>query len=186
MPKRYDMAALATSAPASPNLTSVSSGDAQALARITGALILVTSAGSIPAFFWSYAPALTDPSFILTQGFDHGTATGALLELLVVLAHAGTALTLYPLLMCRFPVTSPCIQSGAYANTYHWRSVRRKSPCARANPISSSSRKAVWRAIPQNRAKPHPITSATPAADEGSVVRPWRLRCCRLRVRGMS
>lgn len=76
----------------------------QLLARMTGFLFLVTYAGSIPAFFWYYAPALNDPNFILTQGFDRGIATGAILELLVVFANIGTALTLYPLIKRHFPV----------------------------------------------------------------------------------
>lgn len=78
--------------------------DGQLLARLTGFFFLVTFAGSIPAFFWFYAPALTDPGFILEGGFDRGIATGAILELAVVLGNVATALTLYPLFRHRFPV----------------------------------------------------------------------------------
>jgi hypothetical protein len=98
------MAELATSRPLPSNFPVISFGDERALARITGALFLVTLAASIPAFFWFHSPALTDPNFILTQSFDRTIATGALLELLVVPANAGTALTLYPPFSRRFPV----------------------------------------------------------------------------------
>ena len=70
----------------------------QILARLTGALFLVTFATSIPALVVSYAPALGDPAFILGGGFDTGVSMGALLELILILANIGTALTLYPLL----------------------------------------------------------------------------------------
>ena len=84
------------------NLTAPANG--QTMARATGVLFLVTYAGSIPAFFWFYAPALTDPDFVLGRVFDSGVAIGAILELVVVFANVATALTLYPLLKRRFPV----------------------------------------------------------------------------------
>ena len=70
----------------------------QVLGRITGALFLVTFATSIPALLWCYAPALSDPAFVLGGGFDTGVSTGALLELILIVANIGTALTLYPVL----------------------------------------------------------------------------------------
>lgn len=73
-------------------------GNAQRLARLTGFLFLVTYATSIPAFFYSYAPALTDPAFVLGGDFDRRVAGGAFLELLLILANVGTALALYPVL----------------------------------------------------------------------------------------
>jgi hypothetical protein len=70
----------------------------QILARLTGALFLVTFATSIPALIVFYAPALGDPAFILGGGFDTGVSIGALLELILIVANIGTALTLYPVL----------------------------------------------------------------------------------------
>ena len=98
------MVMLANTGAAFHGSTPSSPAESQVLARMTGVLFLITYAGSIPAFFWFYAPALTDQSFILGQGFDRGVTVGAILELLVVFANVGTALTLYPLLKRRFPV----------------------------------------------------------------------------------
>ena len=70
----------------------------QILARLTGAFFLVTFATSIPALVVSYAPALSDPAFILGGSFDTGVSMGALLELILIIANVGTALTLYPVL----------------------------------------------------------------------------------------
>ena len=70
----------------------------QILARLTGALFLVTFATSIPALVVFYAPALSDPAFILGGGFDAGVPMGAVLELILIVANVGTALTLYPVL----------------------------------------------------------------------------------------
>ncbi len=70
----------------------------QILARLTGALFLVTFATSIPALLVFYAPALNDPEFILGGGFDTGVSMGAFLELILIVANVGTALTLYPVL----------------------------------------------------------------------------------------
>ena len=76
----------------------VSRKQAQVLARLTGLLFLITFATSIPPFIWLYAPALGDPAFVLGGGFDRGVSLGALLELLLIIANVGTALTLYPVL----------------------------------------------------------------------------------------
>lgn len=70
----------------------------QIFARLTGALFLVTFATSIPALVFCYAPTLNDPAFILGGGFDTGVSMGALLELILIVANVGTALTLYPVL----------------------------------------------------------------------------------------
>ena len=70
----------------------------QRLARLTGFLFLVTFATSIPAALVFYAPALTDTGFVLGEGFDRGLAWGALLEMVLIVANIGTALTLYPVL----------------------------------------------------------------------------------------
>lgn len=78
----------------------------QLLGRLTGLFFLVTYATSIPPVLSFYVPALSDPAFVLGGGFDMGVSWGALLELLLILANIGTALTLYPVLKKRFPVLS--------------------------------------------------------------------------------
>ena len=78
----------------------------QILARLTGAFFLVTFATSIPALVVFYAPALSDPAFILGGGFDAGVSMGALLELILIVANVGTALTLYPVLRKQSEVLS--------------------------------------------------------------------------------
>lgn len=70
----------------------------QMLARLTGLLFLITFATSIPALITFYAPALSEPAFVLGGSFDRGVSWGALLELLLIIANIGTALTLYPVL----------------------------------------------------------------------------------------
>jgi Domain of unknown function (DUF4386) len=70
----------------------------QILARLTGVLFLVTFATSIPALILCYATALSDPAFVLGGRFDTGVSMGALLELILIVANIGTALTLYPIL----------------------------------------------------------------------------------------
>ncbi len=76
----------------------------QRLARLTGLLFLITFATSIPPYVYFYADALGDPEFILKGGFDRNLAIGACLELLLILANIGTALTLYPALKKRSDV----------------------------------------------------------------------------------
>jgi hypothetical protein len=78
----------------------------QLLARLTGLLFLITYATSIPPFVLFYAPAHSDPAFILGGGFDAGVSWGAFLELLLIAANIGSALTLYPVLRRRFEVLS--------------------------------------------------------------------------------
>ena len=70
----------------------------QRLARLAGLLFLVTFATSIPPVVYFYADALGHPDFILQGGFDRRLAIGACLELLLIMANIGTALTLYPAL----------------------------------------------------------------------------------------
>lgn len=84
--------------PAASRANRDSFGDAQRLARLTGFLFLVTFATSIPALLVFYAPALTDPAFVLGGGFDSGVAGGAFLELVLIAANIGTALALHPVL----------------------------------------------------------------------------------------
>lgn len=79
---------------------------AQLLARMTGFLFLITYATSIPPVLSYYVPVLHDPAFILGGEFDSGISWGALLELILIAANIGTALTLYPVLRRRFEVLS--------------------------------------------------------------------------------
>ena len=93
----------------------------QRLARLTGLLFIITYATSIPPFVYFYAEALGDPAFILKGGFDRSLAIGALLELVLIIANIGTALTLYPALKKRNGVlalgflTARLIESGFIA-----------------------------------------------------------------------
>lgn len=79
---------------------------AQLLARLTGLLFIVTYVTSIPAALFFYGPALSNPAFVLGGGFDPAISWGALLELLLVAANIGTALTLYPVLRLESEVLS--------------------------------------------------------------------------------
>lgn len=81
--------------------------EAQRLARLTGFLFLVTYATSIPAFFVFYAPALSDPSFVLGEGFSRSIAVGAILEMVLIAANIGTALALYPVMRRSSEVLAP-------------------------------------------------------------------------------
>lgn len=78
----------------------------QLLGRLTGLMFLVTFATSIPPFVAFYVPALSDPAFVLGGVFDRGVSWGALLELVLILANAVTAIALYPVLKHRFPALS--------------------------------------------------------------------------------
>jgi len=69
-------------------------------------MFLITYATSIPPFVSFYVPALNDPAFVLGGVFDQGVPWGALLEMILILANAATALALYPVLKRRFPVLS--------------------------------------------------------------------------------
>lgn len=69
------------------------------LSLIGGLLWLATFATSIPALFIFYAPMLDDPStFLGGSGADARIATGALLEMLLIIANVGTALAFLPIL----------------------------------------------------------------------------------------
>ena len=72
--------------------------DPQVLARLTGLLFLITYATSIPPVVWFYAPALSDPAYVVGTGADPGLAIGAVLELLLIIANIGAALVLFPIL----------------------------------------------------------------------------------------
>jgi Domain of unknown function (DUF4386) len=70
----------------------------QTLARLTGVLFLITYVTSIPALFVFYAPVLHDPGYITGGGPDTSVLVGAFLEVLLIVANLGTALTLFPVL----------------------------------------------------------------------------------------
>jgi hypothetical protein len=71
----------------------------QTLARATGVLFLITYVTSIPAALSLYVPALTDRGYITGAGAaDTSVLLGAFLELLLIIANIGTALTLFPVL----------------------------------------------------------------------------------------
>jgi hypothetical protein len=78
----------------------------QRLARLTGLLFLITYATSLPPFVLFYVPAHSDLAFVLGGGFDMGLSWGAFLELLLIAANIGSALTLYPVFRRRFEVLS--------------------------------------------------------------------------------
>jgi hypothetical protein len=70
----------------------------QTLAKLTGLLFLITYITSIPALFVFYAPVLKDPTYITGAGPDTSVLVGAFLEVLLIIANVGTALTLFPVL----------------------------------------------------------------------------------------
>lgn len=78
----------------------------QFLGRLTGLMFLVTYATSIPPVLTFYVPALKDPAFVLGGGFDAGVSWGALLEMVLILSNAATAVALFPVLRKRFPALS--------------------------------------------------------------------------------
>lgn len=61
-------------------------------------LFLITYVTSIPALFVFYAPVLKDPGYITGAGPDTSVLVGAFLEVLLIIANVGTALTLFPAL----------------------------------------------------------------------------------------
>src|ERR1700681_2427517 len=65
----------------------------------TSLLALVVAISSIPAAFIFYQPCLNNAHYIVTgAGTDHGLSLGALLEIVLVIAGIGTAVTLFPIL----------------------------------------------------------------------------------------
>ena len=94
------MSSIAATAPAAGNTGRPGPGrtDPQLLARLTGVLFLITFATSIPAVFTFYAPALSDPAYVLGTGTDPGLSWGALLELVLIVANIGTGVALFPVL----------------------------------------------------------------------------------------
>jgi hypothetical protein len=72
----------------------------QAIGRVFGWFFLATFLTSIPAYFLGYAKILEDPTLITGAGADPatGVATGATLELLLIVANVATAVVAYPVL----------------------------------------------------------------------------------------
>jgi hypothetical protein len=70
----------------------------QTLARVTGALFLVTFITSIAALSL-FQPVLDDPeAYIAGAGADNRIYVGAFFELLLIVANVGTAVALFPIL----------------------------------------------------------------------------------------
>lgn len=69
------------------------------IATLTGWLMVVTFATSIPAYFILYAPVRENPGSITGSGPDPtaSVALGALLELILIVANVGTAVVPYAL-----------------------------------------------------------------------------------------
>jgi Domain of unknown function (DUF4386) len=72
----------------------------QAIGRVFGWFFLATFITSIPAYFIGYAKMLDTPSLITGAGADpsKGIATGATLEVFLVIANVATAVVAYPVL----------------------------------------------------------------------------------------
>ena len=70
----------------------------QKRARVFGVLYLITFVTSIPALAL-YQPVLDDPvGYIASGGQNNQIIFGAFLEVLLIIANVGTALTLFPVL----------------------------------------------------------------------------------------
>ena len=72
----------------------------QAIGRAFGWFFLATFLTSIPAYFIGYAKMLETPSLITGSGADPSTgiATGAMLEVFLIIANVATAVVAYPVL----------------------------------------------------------------------------------------
>jgi hypothetical protein len=72
----------------------------QAIGRVFGWFFLATFLTSIPAYFIGYAKMLETPSLIAGNGADPSTgiATGATLEVFLIIANVATAVVAYPVL----------------------------------------------------------------------------------------
>ena len=78
--------------------------DSQTIARIFGALYLLTFVTSIAALLL-FQPVLDDPAgYVANGGSDNRIFFGALLELLLIITNIGTAVVIYPLVRRQNPV----------------------------------------------------------------------------------
>ena len=66
-------------------------------ALVAGVLFLITCITAIPAQLCSTS-VLRDPNYIVGAGADARVASGALLEVLLIIANVGTAVVLFPIL----------------------------------------------------------------------------------------
>src|ERR1700735_132871 len=67
-------------------------------ALIAGVLFLITFITSIPAALLLYSPVLDHANYIVGTGADTRVASGALLEILLIVANIGSAVVLFPVL----------------------------------------------------------------------------------------
>ena len=74
--------------------------DYRRIATVTGWLWIATFVTSIPARFIFYAPVLDEPNYVTGTGADAWTlvATGAVLELFLIISNVGTAVVPFPIL----------------------------------------------------------------------------------------
>jgi hypothetical protein len=74
--------------------------DTRRIATLTGWLWIATFVTSIPARFIFYAPVLDEPNYVTGAGADAWTlvATGAVLELFLIISNIGTAVVPFPIL----------------------------------------------------------------------------------------
>jgi hypothetical protein len=75
----------------------VSSIPPRKLARVAGVFWILTFVTSIPGLIL-YAPVLNHAHYVLGAGADSRIAVGALLEVILVIANIGTAVTMFPIL----------------------------------------------------------------------------------------
>ncbi|MEJ7815901.1 MAG: DUF4386 domain-containing protein [Rubrobacter sp.] len=61
-------------------------------------MFVITFITAIPPFVFHYVPVVDDPRYIVGAGADNRVLTGALLELILIIANIGTAVVLYPVL----------------------------------------------------------------------------------------
>lgn len=87
--------------------------DTRKVATLTGWLMVITFATSIPAYFTFYAPVRENPGLITGGGADPtaSVALGAVLELLLIIANVGTAVVPYVI----FKRYSPSLALGYVA-----------------------------------------------------------------------
>ena len=67
------------------------------IALVTGVFFVITYITSILALIL-YGPLLNDPNYIIGAGADTHVLWGALLEVILVIANIGSAVTLFPIL----------------------------------------------------------------------------------------
>ena len=74
--------------------------DYRRIATLTGWLWIATFVTSIPARFIFYAPVLDEPNYVTGTGADAWAlvATGAVLELFLIISNVGTAVVPFPIL----------------------------------------------------------------------------------------